>query len=737
MKYAGLFFLIIIIPYLHVVANNPADHHIGARTNSGEGELYDVRTNEPFHPIGFNLIKLAQQNNMWGESFMGHATCMESEYEPEVLEYYLEKLKNDGYNTVRCFLSTECKEKCLGNMEGGLNAGFMENVKSFLDLCNTHGIYVIFTLDDVPQTPRFLDLIVAEQNEYVDGYNRHYLTRSGLNSHKLFWQLFIQDLLALNAKTENILAYELCNELYFENNHPPFSLNEGTYKTVNGKTYDLSDLQQKRDMLEENLVFWVDEITEAIKKIDPTGLVTVGFFQPQAPNPTRIDDPRIIYTSKLIHESKVDFVDLHAYPDGELSFAQYMENYGVLKKTEKPLILGEMGVSNRVVNDVKTATYRLLEWQAKSCEYGFDGWLIWTYGAYLSTEHWGGLDEEEMINIHFSPNIRNSFCEYPEPINKARNATVNVSNELEGYDKSYINDGIYKTDWNAGDFAPQWVELQLENPIEIYKIDLFVAMYPKGYAQHNIWVRKSGSDDYELLQEIKRELDYDEHISLTFENTVNDVESVKIETVKSPSWIGWYEIEIYEKTSVPDIPEIIQPVDGFVKNKNMVQFVWKGQKNASFYNFEIAADSLFNNIVYYNYTVWDTSLTIKQTFDENLLYWRLRSGSLEGTSEWTGPRLIQDNFIIQNIRDDHVLKVLCYPNPFSTVVRINIPQDATGNITLSLWNATGVLVDRKIFEQGASSNNQILYSNPYLPCGMYVIQINTRSKLYFGKIFHE
>jgi hypothetical protein len=96
-------------------------------------------------------------------------------------------------------------------------------------------------------------------------------------------------------------------------------------------------------MMDENLVYWIDEMRSAILEVDPTALVAVSFFEPQSPNPARVNDVRVIRTYPAIWESTADFIDLQAYPGVELSMAQYADNYEINGIVEKPIIMGEMG----------------------------------------------------------------------------------------------------------------------------------------------------------------------------------------------------------------------------------------------------------------------------------------------------------------------------------------------------------------------------------------------------------
>jgi hypothetical protein len=62
-------------------------------------------------------------------------------------------------------------------------------------------------------------------------------------------------------------------------------------------------------------------VRTGILQLDPTALVSVGFFQPQTPNPTRVGDARLVVTAPAIWNSQADFIDLHAYPDAGWSRA--------------------------------------------------------------------------------------------------------------------------------------------------------------------------------------------------------------------------------------------------------------------------------------------------------------------------------------------------------------------------------------------------------------------------------
>jgi len=52
----------------------------------------------------------------------------------------------------------------------------------------------------------------------------------------------------------------------------------------------------------------------------------------------------------------------------------------------------------------------LAKWQAASCEFGFNGWLLWTWDTHEQTELWNGMSENGEINAALAPENRPDPC---------------------------------------------------------------------------------------------------------------------------------------------------------------------------------------------------------------------------------------------------------------------------------------------------------------------------------------
>ena len=96
--------------------------------------------------------------------------------------------------------------------------------------------------------------------------------------------------------------------------------------------------------------------------------------------------------------------------------------------------------------------------------------------------------------------------------------------------------------WNSGSVAPGWIQVDLGQPTAITKVRLYTEQNPPGPTSHQILGGLSPDSLVPLGT-----LDGDTASGQWLELQVNgNVRYVRIATLKSPSWVAWREIEIYE-----------------------------------------------------------------------------------------------------------------------------------------------------------------------------------------------
>ncbi|MBU1297917.1 MAG: cellulase family glycosylhydrolase [Bacteroidetes bacterium] len=519
-------------------------HRIGIRFVNDAAEFYDCESDSKFIPRGNNYIRLAKQKRPDGGELYYHSTFNVGLYDTVRTAQALKKMKHYGYNVVRVFLNHFC-DGGIGDKNSHLSHIYMNNVVDFLRRAKANSIYVMFTIDWLPIQSR----VSAVENFWCPDFqctNAQILTSEGLQSNQLFFMRFIKELIVRNAPIDIIFAYELRNELTFEPHLPPLSLSSGTITTANGKTYNLAKPSEKKKMLEEGLIYWIDQVRAKIREVDPSALVTVGLIPPQNTDVISTDLRKLSITTPVIWNSSADFVDLHVYPiaDGT-TIQEFVDRFGIAGVKNKPVVMGEFGTIKHYYLSIDAAVRDLQQWQAASCAYGFTGWILWSWDLDIQSDTYNALDGNESVNRVLAPVYRPDPCataslDLQHP-NIALDKPVKASRFTKNNKASHAVDGT-SLPWVAGDNAPQWIEIDLQKPEPINKIRLMVAQTPAGETIHQIWVRESNKD-YRMFKEIRGRTTDSQVLEFPTSGLTN-IRFIKVVTVKSPSWVGWKEIEI-------------------------------------------------------------------------------------------------------------------------------------------------------------------------------------------------
>ena len=130
--------------------------------------------------------------------------------------------------------------------------------------------------------------------------------------------------------------------------------------------------------------------------------------------------------------------------------------------------------------------------------------------------------------------------EAPSPPGRLTITAATASNGPES--AAFVFDHDLQKPWNSGGFAPAWIQLDLGQPTTITKVRLYTAQNPPGPTSHQILggltpdsltplgVLDGNTADAQWLElQVKGQVRY-----------------LRIVTLKSPSWVAWGEIEVYE-----------------------------------------------------------------------------------------------------------------------------------------------------------------------------------------------
>jgi hypothetical protein len=131
--------------------------------------------------------------------------------------------------------------------------------------------------------------------------------------------------------------------------------------------------------------------------------------------------------------------------------------------------------------------------------------------------------------------------------NLAYRKTVRVSSSVPGHGGELAVDREPGASWSAGDFAPQWIEIDLDAAHNIREIRLLPDQYPAGKTVHRVLGKGWGTGHiWRLLYTLEGTTKDSQVLSYTPPQRLTGIQVIRIETVSSPSWVAWREIGIID-----------------------------------------------------------------------------------------------------------------------------------------------------------------------------------------------
>ena len=151
------------------------------------------------------------------------------------------------------------------------------------------------------------------------------------------------------------------------------------------------------------------------------------------------------------------------------------------------------------------------------------------------------------INTYFEDKTRLGFPREGAGANLALEKPVRVSNLTGDSIGALAVDGDLGNLWNSGGDAIQWIEIDLGTEYDISEIRLTTSQYPEGRTVHQIKGKGPGSDDlFILLYTFDGNTNDGDELVFSPDVALEGIRFIRIETVVSPSWVAWREIEIID-----------------------------------------------------------------------------------------------------------------------------------------------------------------------------------------------
>ena len=130
------------------------------------------------------------------------------------------------------------------------------------------------------------------------------------------------------------------------------------------------------------------------------------------------------------------------------------------------------------------------------------------------------------------------------PVNLALGAHATASASIAGSEPGKAVDGDPDTIWSAGAGPTSWIQVDLGQKLRIASIRLTVSQYPDGPTRHRVSCSTTSGGARQTLSTVtgsSRDLDV---LAVTLDAPVA-CRFLRIETLASPSWVAWREIEVF------------------------------------------------------------------------------------------------------------------------------------------------------------------------------------------------
>jgi hypothetical protein len=163
------------------------------------------------------------------------------------------------------------------------------------------------------------------------------------------------------------------------------------------------------------------------------------------------------------------------------------------------------------------------------------------------------LDADAALLELLAPKNQPDPCTAPSLANDnhAYGRPVRASASLPAEPPALAVDDDSATQWGAGAAPVQWIEVELGALHRITAIRLLVAQWPEGETIHRVQVRRDATEAYRTVHEFRGVTRDGEWLVLEPQTPLENVGQIRIQTVQSPSWVAWKEIQAFGEPIPP------------------------------------------------------------------------------------------------------------------------------------------------------------------------------------------
>jgi len=193
----------------------------------------------------------------------------------------------------------------------------------------------------------------------------------------------------------------------------------------------------------------------------------------------------------------------------------------------------------------------------------------------------------------------------------------------------------------------------------------------------------------------------------------------------SPRWSFQTVIE-----APTDAPVLIRPESNLTSAPTEITFEWQAVSRAENYEFEIATDALFNDIVVIDTNVFNPNKYVSNLLFETTMYWHVRAKNYSGKGPWSDPRTFTT--LINSIDEEiaSIYEAAITPNPVSGIANLSFNLPKNEFVGIYLFNTTGSMISVLNNSQLTEGNHLLVLNSSKLDNGSYFINFIIGNKTF-------
>lgn len=149
------------------------------------------------------------------------------------------------------------------------------------------------------------------------------------------------------------------------------------------------------------------------------------------------------------------------------------------------------------------------------------------------------------INRYFTNKENLGYRREGQGANIALEKQVRFSNQTSDLTGALALDGDFGTLWNSGGGPTQWIEINLGGSYNILEMRLTISQFPRGKTVHRV-LGKSANGQFILITTFEGDTTDGETLFFTPLEPIPEIQFIRVETIETPSWVAWREIEIID-----------------------------------------------------------------------------------------------------------------------------------------------------------------------------------------------